>query len=50
MARTTASASGMKRYRAGPCSSTTGKNTMQMASVATMAGTAIWLAPVRMAG
>ncbi len=46
---TTPSASGMKRNRAGPSSSTTGKKTMQMVSVAASAGTAIWAAPSRMA-
>ena len=49
IASTTASASGMNRNFAGPTSSTTGKKTMQIASVATMAGTAIWLAPSRIA-
>ena len=49
IASTTASASGVNRKRAGPTSSTTGKKTMQMDSVATMAGTAICAAPSRMA-
>ena len=42
-------ASGVNRNRAGPTSSTTGKKTMQIDSVATMAGTAICDAPSRMA-
>ena len=49
IANTTASASGTNRNFAGPTSSTTGKKTMQMDSVATIAGIAIWLAPSRMA-
>ena len=49
MASTTANAIGVKRYFAAPESRTTGKNTMQIASVATIAGTAIWLAPSRIA-
>ncbi len=44
IASTTASASGRKRNRAGPVRSTTGKNTMQIVSVAARAGTAIWFA------
>ena len=47
IARTTASASGVNRNRAGPVSSTTGKNTMQMVRVAASAGTAICCAPSR---
>ena len=46
---TTPSASGVKRKRAGPSSSTTGKNTTQMVSVAAKAGTAICRAPSRIA-
>ena len=38
-----------EEYFDAPVSSTTGKNTMQMARVATIAGTAIWLAPSRIA-
>ena len=49
MARTTAMASGVNKNRAGPTSSTTGKNTMQIDNVATMAGTAICWAPSRIA-
>ncbi len=49
METTTASASGVKRKRAGPSSSTTGKKTTQMVSVAASAGTAICWAPSRMA-
>ena len=49
IAKTTASASGVKRKRATPVSSTTGKNTMQIASVPTNVGVAIWAAPSRMA-
>ena len=41
MAKTTARAMGVKRYLEAPESSTTGKNTMQMASVATIEGVAI---------
>ena len=41
MANTTASASGVKRYFAGPVRNTTETKTMQMASVETNAGTAI---------
>ena len=46
---TTPSAKGVKRNRAGPSSSTTGKKTTQMVSVAANAGTAIWRAPSRIA-
>ena len=49
MALTTATAIGMNRNRAGPSSSSTGKNTMQMASVAMMMGVAIWAAASRIA-
>src|ERR1700730_1753602 len=42
MANTTASASGTKRYRATPDSKNIGANTMQMESVDTNAGVAIW--------
>ena len=42
-------AKGVNKYLAGPCSSTTGKNTMQMDRVATIAGTAICRAPSRIA-
>ena len=45
IAKTTAMASGVNRYRAAPVSSSTGTNTMQMDSVATKAGTAICDAP-----
>ena len=47
MANTTDSASGTKRYRATPVRKNIGRNTMQMASVDTKAGTAIWAAPSR---
>ena len=49
MAMTTDNAMGMNRNRAGPLSRTTGKNTMQMASVAMMTGKAICAAPSMMA-
>ena len=49
IASTTEIASGVNRKRAGPTSSTTGKKTMQIDSVATMAGVAIWWAPSRIA-
>ena len=49
MEMTTPSASGVKRNRAGPSRSTTGKKTTQMVSVAASAGTAICRAPSRMA-
>src|SRR4029077_1651094 len=49
IANTTARAMGVKRYREAPDSKTTGKKTIQMAKVATIAGTAIWLAPSRIA-
>src|SRR6266403_6082732 len=42
MANTTASASGRKRYRATPESRNMGANTMQIESVDTNAGVAIW--------
>ena len=45
MAKTTAMASGVNRYRAVPVSSSTGTNTMQIASVETKVGTAICAAP-----
>ncbi len=41
MAKTTASASGTKRYLATPLRKNIGTNTMQMLSVETNAGTAI---------
>ena len=41
MAKTTASASGTKRYRATPESKNMGANTMQIESVETKAGVAI---------
>ncbi len=41
--------SGMKRNLAAPLMKTTGTKTMQMQSVETKAGTAIWEAPSRMA-
>jgi hypothetical protein len=50
MEKTTESAIGVKRNRAGPVSSTTGEKTMQMASVDMMAGKAIWRAPFQIAG
>ena len=49
MAKTTASASGVKRYFAGPVRNTTETKTIQMASVETKAGTAICCAPSRIA-
>ncbi len=49
IASTTASASGVNRYRAAPVRKITGTNTMQMHSVETKAGTAICMAPSRMA-
>ena len=49
MANTTASARGTKRYRATPLKKNIGRNTMQMQSVDTRAGTAICAAPSRMA-
>ena len=49
IASTTASASGVNRYRAAPVRKITGTNTMQMHSVETNAGTAICCAPSRMA-
>ena len=49
MANTTASASGTNRYRATPLRKNIGRNTMQMQSVETSAGTAICAAPSRMA-
>ncbi len=49
MAKTTASARGTKRYRATPLRKNIGTNTMQILSVETNAGTAIWAAPSRMA-
>ena len=48
-ALTTAIAIGMNRKRAGPTRSTTGKNTMQIASVATISGVEICAAASRMA-
>ena len=45
MAKTTASASGTKRYRATPARKNIGKNTMQIHSVETSAGSAICCAP-----
>ena len=45
MAKTTAMASGVNKYRAVPVSSNTGTNTMQIESVATKVGTAICAAP-----
>ncbi len=50
MAKTTASASGTNRYRATPLRKNMGRNTMQMESVETSAGTAICAAPSRMDG
>src|SRR6266403_5942601 len=49
MAKTTARASGVNRKDAGPVRNTTGTNTMQIASVETNAGVAIWAAPSRIA-
>jgi hypothetical protein len=48
MAKTTASASGTKRYRATPARKNIGKNTMQIHIVDTSAGSAICAAPRRM--
>src|SRR6476659_9985563 len=48
MANTTASASGTKRYFAVPERKKIGTKTMQIQSVETKAGTAIWAAPLRM--
>ena len=45
MAKTTAMASGVNRYRAAPVNSSTGTKTMQMESVETKAGAAICCAP-----
>ncbi len=50
MAKITAMASGWKRNLAVPLRKKIGTNTMQMQSVETNAGTAIWEAPSRMAG
>ena len=47
MAKTTASASGVNRYAAGPVRNTTGTKTMQIDNVDTNAGTAIWDAASR---
>src|SRR6185295_9565028 len=41
--------SGTNRYAAGPVRNTTGTKTMQIASVDTNAGVAIWAAPSRIA-
>ena len=49
MQNTTVTASGMNRKRATPNSSTTGKNTMQIASVATVSGWITSVQPSRMA-
>jgi hypothetical protein len=49
MANTTASASGMNRNFAMPASRNIGTNTMQIDSVETSAGRAIWWAPSRIA-
>ena len=49
IANTTANASGVNRNFATPVSNTTGKNTMQMASVPTKVGVAICDAPSRIA-
>ena len=48
IASTTVMASGMNRNRAGPVSSTTGKNTMQIANVATVSGVTTSWQPSRM--
>ena len=45
MANTTASANGANRYLATPPRKKIGTNTMQIESVETSAGTAIWCAP-----
>ena len=49
MAKTTASARGTNRYRATPLRKNMGRNTIQIQSVETSAGTAICAAPSRMA-
>src|SRR5205807_7993325 len=49
MAKTTAKASGVNRYAAGPVRYTTGTKTTQMDRVDTNAGVAICAAPTRMA-
>ena len=49
MAKTTALASGTNRYFAVPPRKNIGTKTMQMHSVETKAGTAIWCAPSRIA-